>query len=215
MFPHPNNFDAQNANQNAESGSKIVALDPRQVLEDAVADVLSGDKEAFRRIIDLTETQVKIVAISILPDPSLVDDVAQNVFVKIYQHLSEYQTGTNFMAWIKAFARNAALSERKRFLRKQQMTTSLDELERDFPIDPLGLGDRPANEIIIRLQERIEDLPESYREALQRFYFRQESTREIAVLMKRSEASIRVLLHRSRAALIKSLEIEWLTLQAF
>ena len=84
--------------------------------------MLDGDREAYRQVIELCEVKVWIVLVAILPDPDSVDDLAQETFIHAYERLSEYRPGTDFYAWAKEIARNLALNERRRWIRRQTAT---------------------------------------------------------------------------------------------
>jgi RNA polymerase sigma-70 factor, ECF subfamily len=80
----------------------------------AIGAVLAGDREAYRQIITACEAKVRIVLAAILPVQDMVDDIAQEVFVTAYGKLRDYEPGSDFVAWLKAIARNLALNERRR-----------------------------------------------------------------------------------------------------
>lgn len=187
--------------------STPVDLAIREEIDQAIKDVLSGRMEAFGRVIELTERSVRFTIAAVLPDAACLEDVAEDVYIKIYRQLGDYTLGTNFLAWIRAYARNAALNERKQWLRRQRMA-SLDDDAFDEPeVDPLGLLNAPASDVSVYIMELIEELPETHREVIQLFYFEQHSTREIAHKINKSDAAVRVLLHRARRTLAQEYKL--------
>src|SRR6266852_437387 len=120
--------------------SKDQAVEPEAKLDALVAAVLADDREAYRQIIELCEAKVRVVLAAILPDREAVDDLAQEVFVTAYAKLGDFQPGSDFVAWLKAIARNLALNERKRWFRHErfkekfqaEMETRLEPLVTDF-----------------------------------------------------------------------------------
>jgi len=108
-----------------------------------VAQVLSGNREAFRGIVDGCESKVRLALAAMLQESSNVDDLTQETFVTAFRKLSQYQPGTNFPAWVKAIARNLALNERRAWQRRQAATKKYEGLlqveERlDDAVDALG-----------------------------------------------------------------------------
>ncbi|MCI0657645.1 MAG: hypothetical protein L0170_11320, partial [Acidobacteria bacterium] len=91
-------------------------------IDDQVEDVRRGNLDAYRRVISLSESKVRLVLAAILPEPQMIEDLAQEVFLQIYDRLGEYRQGTDFFAWIKELARHSALNERRRWVRRQAAT---------------------------------------------------------------------------------------------
>lgn len=207
MIPQIDNTN--NTTSSSQHRTKTsVTLAVREEINQLVARIRSGNLEAYGRIIDLTERTVQLTISSILPDHSSYEDITEEVFIKVYQNLDDYELGTNFIAWIRAYARNAALTERKNWIRRKRMA-SIEDDEIELPsIDPLKILGTASSELAVMIMELIEDLPDLHRELIQRFYFQQQSTREIATALKRSETSVRVTLHRARSALSKECKIQ-------
>jgi RNA polymerase sigma-70 factor (ECF subfamily) len=176
-------------------------------LDDAVAAVLGGDREAYRRIIEDCEAKVRIVVAAILPDENAVQDVAQEVFVTAYSKLSRYTIGSDFVLWIKAIARNIALNERKRWLRQSrtrdkfecELESLLDANTRDFAASFTG-------NLFDALNECVERLDESSRRVTEEFYYNGLSGEEVAHKLERKHAWVRLTLFRARTALAACLQ---------
>jgi Sigma-70 region 2 len=116
------------------SGCKAVIPAARLILSKrfrAIGAVLAGDREAYRQIITACEAKVRIVLAAILPVQDMVDDIAKEVFVTAYGKLRDYEPGSDFVAWLKAIARNLALNERRRWFRHARFRDKLHaEVER-------------------------------------------------------------------------------------
>lgn len=76
-----------------------------------IQDVKAGRKEDFLQLVEQFEHRVRAFTASRCPDRHLVDDLVQSVFVFAYQHLEEFQEGTNFLAWLMTVARLSLLAE--------------------------------------------------------------------------------------------------------
>lgn len=83
-----------------------------------------GDKNAFDEIYRRTNKTVYYIALSIVKDRSLAEDVMQSVYLKIIRNASGYQAG-NPSAWIARIARNEAIS----LYRSRARETYIDERE--------------------------------------------------------------------------------------
>lgn len=88
-------------------------LQPQEI-DEIVAKTKRGDRESYCDIVRAFEYRVRTTVAYRCPDRYMVDDLVQEVFIFAYEHLSEYQEGTNFGAWINAVARNTALAALKK-----------------------------------------------------------------------------------------------------
>lgn len=89
-------------------------------VEDAIAAVLGGDSDRFSEIVRAYQRVVWQVVLSVIWNRDTVQDVVQNVFVKVYFNLGEYRQGTSFKAWIQTVARNTAINEIRGICRRQK-----------------------------------------------------------------------------------------------
>lgn len=176
-------------------------MDPDD-LDRTVTAVLRGQRDLYRRIIDACESPVRLVLARVLPEGASVEDVAQETFVTAFAKLRDYRTGTDFMAWIQSVARNLALNERRRWLRKEsllrryrasieeEVAPVLDALPGKMEADALGA-----------LRACVSQLQEHARGVVEAFYFEDLSSGRIAERFRRPASWVFVVLHRARAAI--------------
>ena len=84
-----------------------------------------GDASAFESIYKKTQKAVYYIALSILKDRSLAEDVMQSTYLKVIRNACMYHEGTDAVAWIKRICRNEALNLKK----KREHETYIDERE--------------------------------------------------------------------------------------
>ncbi|MGF1450762.1 MAG: RNA polymerase sigma factor [Opitutales bacterium] len=192
-----------------QKGAATVALDANPLIEAAVNEVLSGNLEAFRVVVEHTQISVRAVVLSLLPEADDADEIAQDVYVKLFEHLHEYQPGTRFLAWAKAFARNVALTERNRRRRARRRLTALADDPEDTPDweAALATDEGQDSEMIARLVEAVQGLPSGLREVVETFYFQQFSVEETAEKLGLRSGAVKVKLHRARKRLAARLEL--------
>jgi RNA polymerase sigma-70 factor (ECF subfamily) len=167
-----------------------------------VRKVLEGDREAYRGIVSRHEAMVRVVIAAMLPDPSLVEDAAQEVFVTAYLKLGDYTPGTDFESWLKAFARNVALNERRRWFRGLEAARQYrGRIEEIFEPACDAAAGRMGDEILAGLRDCVKELPPRARQMVHARYFEDRSSREIATTQKQAEPWVRVALFRVRQAL--------------
>lgn len=86
---------------------------------------INGDASAFDEIYNLTRKTVYYVALSVLRDKSLAEDVMQTTYLRVLKNIRSYTIGTNASAWIVKIAKNEAINVKKSRMREQ----SVDEYE--------------------------------------------------------------------------------------
>jgi RNA polymerase sigma-70 factor (ECF subfamily) len=75
-----------------------------------VRDCLAGDQRAFAALVEQYEKPVYNVALRMLRNPEDARDIAQSVFLKAYQNLSNYDPQYKFYSWIYRMAINESLN---------------------------------------------------------------------------------------------------------
>lgn len=94
-------------------------------LDQLIKKLKSGDKSAFDTLYEKTRKSVYYVALSVLRDKALAEDVMQTTYLRVLKNVDRYVFGTNVSAWIVKIAKNEALNVKKSRQREQ----SVDESE--------------------------------------------------------------------------------------
>lgn len=85
---------------------------------------INGDASAFDEIYNRTRTSVYYVALSVLRDKALAEDVMQTTYISVLKNIRSYILGTNASAWIIKIARNEALNVKKPGLGNNRSTNT-------------------------------------------------------------------------------------------
>lgn len=94
-------------------------------LDKFIKEFINGNASAFDEIYNQTRKPVYYVALSILRDKALAEDVMQTTYLRVLKNIQSYALGTNASAWIIKIAKNEALNMKKVHMREQ----SVDENE--------------------------------------------------------------------------------------
>jgi RNA polymerase sigma-70 factor, ECF subfamily len=156
-----------------------------------------GDRNAFARLVTLHQGQVYGLCVRLLGNRDDARDVAQEAFVRAWEHRAAFDPTQEFSAWVTRIARNAAIDR----LRRRRDTVDPQVLE----VIPLP-GARSDELIETRdaqaaLDMAINRLPPHYREVITLFHLQGRSVREVAAIVSASENSVLVRLFRARKAL--------------
>lgn len=158
-----------------------------------------GDRVAFEMLVSQNAAMVTGVAYSRCGDFGLSEDIAQEAFIDAWKNLSTIHEPEKFLGWICTIARRRAI-DAVRCATSARSECTLGEMALEIP-DHKQLSPEAS---MSKLQERelvwtmLARLPEAYREPLVLFYRCEESTRDVAIALGESEATIRQRLKRGR-----------------
>ncbi len=172
-----------------------------------------GNHSALERLIRKHHGRVAGLAARMLnssgPAP---DEVAHEVFVKVWRYAARYEPSAKFVTWLLRITRNHVLNEIRSLSR--HVHESLDavyeesDLPKHDPAEPeIHRPDRKAlnDELEEAVTRAMADLPENQRVALSLRRFQDLSYEQIAEVMDLSVASVKSTLFRARTALKESL----------
>jgi RNA polymerase sigma-70 factor (ECF subfamily) len=176
--------------------------------------VKGGDMEAFETLVEKYKHPIINVMFRMIRDLDEAEDLAQNVFLRVYQSADRYQASAKFSTWIFTIARHLCLNEIRR--RSRHPEDSLESSQSDN-------GDQPAKqfqdtrtfsppqaflhgELERKIQEAIAELPEKQRLAISLCQEDELSYEEIAEVLECSISATKSLIHRGRETLKQKLK---------
>jgi RNA polymerase sigma-70 factor (ECF subfamily) len=170
-----------------------------------IAAAQRGDARAFSDLVSLHRDGVVRVVYRMCGDPGLAEEAAQEAFLRVWQHMAEYQPGRPFRAWVYRIAVNAALDA----LRREKPQADLDSIAETQPAprsaqgDPEGaLEDRQRAE---QVQRAVMKLPDASRAVLVLREYGDLSYVEIAGALHIPLGTVMSRLNSARGQLRKSL----------
>lgn len=173
---------------------------------DLVAALKRGDRHAvLEGLMDRYRQKVMHLAFSILRSESLAEDMAQTVFVKVWQALPSFDGRAAISTWLYTITRNTCLTAVERERRVVALEDFNDVADDD---DPLSFGAAPpATETSAQagaeydVAKLLEKLPEPYRRVVVLFYLEDRSCEEVGELLSMPTGTVKALLHRGRKKL--------------
>ena len=179
-----------------------------QLMPDVLA-AQQGDIAAYQRLIHRCRQMVCSIALAIVKDLDRSEDIAQQVFIHVWQQLPQLREASSFLPWVRQITRYQAFHG----LRDQKARRELDGDDAETVlaefIDPdaspeLWHGRAEQSQL---LQQFLDALPAESREILLLFYREEQSSSQVAALLGISEANVRKKLQRVR----ESLKEQWLS----
>src|SRR5260370_37313405 len=164
----------------------------------------SGDEQAMTSLIEHNRAWVRGIAYTVLGDPHLAEDAAQEVCVRIVKHLRGLDTPEAFRPWAYRMTRNVALSMAQRRERSPQpLSLDAEQLQEGCKMvrSELPGAALEADERVSGILETIGRLPDIYREVLVLKHVQDMSYTEMSAILGVSVKSLEVRLVRARKLL--------------
>ena len=183
------------------SGSAVHdgAVDPRPgyPMDDArlAAAAAGGDRGAFQTLVERHRGLVYRVAYQFSGNHHDADDIAQEVFIKVYRSLGRFRQDAQFTSWLYRIAMNACIDHRRR----HAFGASSDEAETALANHPAGEPGPEARtyagELGQALQAAIDGLPPRQRLIFAMRHFEDLKLIEIASALGLAEGTVKRQLH--------------------
>jgi RNA polymerase sigma-70 factor (ECF subfamily) len=171
---------------------------------EVIQKIKQGQRQYFEILIQNYEKLVFRILHNMLPfDSDCIEDLAQEIFIKVFDRIGDYDENYPFRNWIYTITLNKA----RNFLRKKKVKHFFQsqQLETVSVNDSDEMEDR---EMKSRLREEIEKLPVYMREVLFLYYNEEIKIREISRMMGKNENTIKTWLKRAKEKLEKNSEIK-------
>jgi RNA polymerase sigma factor (sigma-70 family) len=186
----------------------------RRAEEDAVLvkRAITGDEKAFKSLIKRYKNPVAQIVYKLIRDRSQLEDLTQEVFIKAFQHLNDFDYQHQFASWLFKITNNHCIDYiRKKRLRvysiDDQVKTEDGEIGYEIPdstYEPdLNMLREQKSKLI---RHAIDSLPKKYREVIVLRHQEELSYEEIAKETGLPVNTIKVQLFRAREMMYKFLK---------
>ena len=183
---------------------------------DVVALAQQGRDSAFRELIRRYERPVFSLIYRMVRDRELAEDLAQDTFIKVLNHIDRYRPEFKLSSWLFKIANNVAIDH----LRRRQIdTVSIDgsphALTQDAveatSFDVVGpqesaLDELEARELGGAIEKAIAGLRPEYRSCIMLRHVEGRSYEEIAATLDLPLGTVKTYIHRARHELRRALE---------
>ena len=185
-------------------------INDRMNEKELVRQAQSGDFDAFAKLVDANKGRIFALARKMTGNDQDAEDILQETLLKAIDKIDQFRGEAAFGSWLYSIALNQARQHLGREKRADLMT-----IEEYLPAK--GKGDAHGNsglfdwrdphtlleneELSEIIDEAIGDLPVKYREAFLLRYFEELSVKEVARIIKQSEAATKSRILRARLAL--------------
>ena len=159
---------------------------------------LEGDQNAFSELVSRYKNLVYSIILRMVADKEEANDLAQEVFIKVYKNLDKYYPEFAFSTWIMRITTNHVIDARRK---KRHQTVSLNERE-DFALNEISPETRYIEkERAADLKQIVDSLPEMYKVPIILYHQQGLSYQEIANIIEEPLSKVKNRIFRGRKLL--------------
>jgi RNA polymerase sigma-70 factor (ECF subfamily) len=172
--------------------------------------VAGGDTAAFEQLIERHQSLVAGTVARMLGSNSDVEDIAQQVFIRVWKSAGRYVARAKFTTWLLKITRNLVFNEMRRAKRHPHLPVQIEPEANEIPLKDETAATPDANLLQAELQSEIEKaimlLPDTQRMALVLRRYDELSYEDIAEILDLSVPAVKSLLFRARTELRERLK---------
>jgi len=158
-----------------------------------ISKVLAGDQQAYALLVDRYQQYVFTLTLRFLKTREDAEEVAQDVFIKVYRSLADFRGASKFSTWLYTIVNTSCIT----FLRKKRLEThSLDD-EKVFAVADNLDGGMRANQVeqksrIAMVNQAIQMLSADDSKIITLFYKGEQSLDEIGEILGMEPNTVKV-----------------------
>ena len=165
---------------------------------------VEGDKAVFGELVTRYKNLIYSVVLRMVSDKEEANDLAQEVFIKIYRNLEKYHPEFKFSTWTIRIATNHVIDYRRK---KKAETVNIDDVSGGLYADQ---GASPEDAYIAEEQSRmlrglVADLPDMYRVPIVLYHEQGLSYQEISEITEEPLSKVKNRIFRGRKLLKENL----------
>lgn len=169
-----------------------------------INQILNGNMNAFTFLVSRYQKLVVHITGRLIQRHDELEDVCQEVFLKVYQNLGKYRNECKLSTWIATIAYNTSINYLRKFKKGDEVNPDDSAALRN--LSDLNSGDYEKTDLHRYIREQIENLPVQYRTVLTLFHLEEFSYLEIEQITGMPEGTVKSYLFRAKALLKEKLK---------
>lgn len=171
--------------------------------EERMLRLKAGDEDAFDHLLRKYRTPVVHFVYRLVHEPALAEELAQEVFLRVFRARQRYQPRAKFTTWLFRIATNVALNALRDGRMRRQSEASIDAGDAGPQVAHLSAPEPTAEQRLLeaerarQIRGAIEALPEKQRLAVLLHKYQELDYAEIASILGCSESALKSLLFRA------------------
>src|SRR5436853_6109034 len=167
--------------------------------------VADGNTTAFEKLVERHQALVAGTVARMLSSNSDVEDIAQQVFVRVWKSAGRYVPRAKFTTWLLKITRNLVFNELRRSKRHAHIPIQTEPSAEEIPLkdetNPSPDASLLETELRQAIEQAITELPESQRMALILRRYEELSYEQIGEILDLSVPAVKSVLFRARTEL--------------
>ncbi len=187
-------------------------MDKQIPSEELMARIAKGDNDAFEVLVNRHQTSVLNLIYRFIGDRTQAKDLAQEVFIRVWQAAKTYKPEAKFTTWLYRITANLCFNELKSSRRKKWFSFHRSDEDGKRTFEETVADGAPSAEGLLLEKERsrqisdaLQSLPDNQRMALVLKRYDELSYQEIAQIIGCSVSAVESLLVRAKRALQEKL----------
>ena len=174
-----------------------------EATQDIIQKSIEGDHNAFNSLINTYKRQVYYLCMKILRVKEEAEEVAQDVFVKLFRDLHKFNGDAKLSTWIFRITYNECISK----IRKNRKYLEQENVENyNFSFIEKGYENIENQEKTALLETALDELDEESKAIVLMFYYHDKSVDEIGQITRLKRENVKIKLFRARKKLLHVLE---------
>jgi len=171
-----------------------------------IRQVKRGNREAYQEIVKEYQNKLFSYVYRLTGSREETEDIVQNVFVKAYRGIKNFDNTKRFSPWIYRIAHNESVNylkkrNNKKFVSWEDIVSSKDKLEMQSE-ERSPLDEWLRKETKRTVEQALEQLPKKYQEVLTMRYFAEKSYEEIGEVIGKPVNTVGTLISRAKKRLL-------------
>ncbi len=169
-----------------------------------ISQILNGNRNAFTFLVNRYQKLVVHITGRLIQRNEELEDVCQDVFLKVYQNLEKYRNECKLSTWIATIAYNTSINYLRKFKKGNEVDP--DDSAAMKNLTDYKPDDYERTDLHRYIRNQIELLPVQYRTVLTLFHLEEFSYQEIEQITGMPEGTIKSYLFRAKAILREKLK---------
>ncbi|MEI8115183.1 MAG: sigma-70 family RNA polymerase sigma factor [Bacteroidia bacterium] len=169
-----------------------------------INQILNGNMNAFTFLVSRYQKLVVHITGRLIQRHDELEDVCQEVFLKVYQNLGKYRNECKLSTWIATIAYNSSLNYLRKFKKGDEVNPDDSAALRN--LSDYNSVDYEKTDLHRYIREQIENLPVQYRTVLTLYHLEEFSYQEIEQITGMPEGTVKSYLFRAKALLKEKLK---------
>lgn len=167
-----------------------------------IQECLAGNSDVFAELVNRYKNLVYSVILRMVNDREEANDLAQDVFIKIYKNLDKYYPDYKFSTWVIRISTNHVIDYRRK---KKQETVPIEEVEFSLRTEESPEVAYIRREQKEELKKIVNDLPDMYKIPIMLYHEQGLSYQEISDIINEPLSKVKNRIFRGRRMLKESL----------